>query len=134
VARAVPGSVARGGGRPPSERDDHPPRGDRSRLIDLTRHPSRAGVAAPALGGITSGLTQIAALASAGVTGRPDELRGQVISASVVLRQGRGASDGLREELVQTARRELGPLAVIGEVNFVDMLPKTRSGKIVRAC
>lgn len=72
------------------------------------------------------------AVAEAGVTGRPDELRGQVISGFVVLRQGHAASEELRQELIQTVRRELGPLAVIGEVNFVDMLPKTRSGKIMR--
>jgi acetyl-CoA synthetase len=72
------------------------------------------------------------AVAEAGVTGRPDELRGQVISAFVVLRQGHVPSDELRRELIATVRQELGPLAVIGEVNFVDMLPKTRSGKIMR--
>jgi len=72
------------------------------------------------------------AVAEAGVTGRPDELRGQVISAFVVLRQGHVPSDGLKLELLATVRRELGPLAVIGELNFVDMLPKTRSGKIMR--
>jgi len=72
------------------------------------------------------------AVAEAGVTGRPDELRGQVISAFVVLKQGHHPSDALRTELLATVRRELGPLAVIGELNFVDMLPKTRSGKIMR--
>ena len=36
------------------------------------------------------------------------------------------------KELKETVRRELGPVAVIGEVNFVTMLPKTRSGKIMR--
>lgn len=72
------------------------------------------------------------AAAEAGVTGRPDDLRGQVISAFVVLRQGHAPSEELRGELIATVRRELGPLAVIGEVNFVDMLPKTRSGKIMR--
>jgi acetyl-CoA synthetase len=72
------------------------------------------------------------AVAEAGVTGRPDELRGQVISAFVVLKQGREPSDALRAELLATVRKELGPLAVIGELNFVDMLPKTRSGKIMR--
>jgi acetyl-CoA synthetase len=72
------------------------------------------------------------AVAEAGVTGRPDELRGQVISAFVVLRQGRAPSDELKKELLATVRNELGPLAVIGEINFVDMLPKTRSGKIMR--
>jgi acetyl-CoA synthetase len=72
------------------------------------------------------------AVAEAGVTGRPDELRGQVISAFVVLKQGNTPSDSLKQELLQTVRRELGPIAVIGELNFVDMLPKTRSGKIMR--
>jgi acetyl-CoA synthetase len=72
------------------------------------------------------------AVAEAGVTGRPDELRGQVISAFIVLKQGNQPSEELRKELVDTVRAQLGPLAVIGELNFVDMLPKTRSGKIMR--
>ena len=72
------------------------------------------------------------AVTEAGVTGRPDELRGQVISAFVVLKQGQQPSDQLKKELLATVRNDLGPLAVIGELNFVDMLPKTRSGKIMR--
>jgi acetyl-CoA synthetase len=72
------------------------------------------------------------AVAEAGVTGRPDELRGMVISAFVVLKQGHTPSDALKKELLATVRSELGPVAVIGELNFVDMLPKTRSGKIMR--
>ena len=72
------------------------------------------------------------AVAEAGCTGRPDELRGEVISAFVVLKQGQQRSDQLRKELLDTVRHELGPVAVIGELNFVDMLPKTRSGKIMR--
>ena len=75
---------------------------------------------------------QHSAVAEAGVTGRPDELRGEVISAFVVLKQGQARSDALRKEVLDTVRRELGPVAVIGELNFVDMLPKTRSGKIMR--
>jgi len=72
------------------------------------------------------------AVAEAGVTGRADELRGEVISAFVVLKQGQRPSDALHQELLQTVRKELGPVAVVGELNFVDMLPKTRSGKIMR--
>ena len=72
------------------------------------------------------------AVTEAGVTGRPDELRGQVISAFVALKHGYVPSDELRKELVATVRREVGPVAVIGDVNFVEMLPKTRSGKIMR--
>ena len=45
---------------------------------------------------------------------------------------GHEPSDELRRELLQTVRHELGPVAVIGHVSFVAMLPKTRSGKIMR--
>jgi acetyl-CoA synthetase len=72
------------------------------------------------------------AVAEAGVTGRPDELRGEVASAFIVLKQGQEASDELRDELLQTVRRELGAVAVVGELQFVNLLPKTRSGKIMR--
>ncbi len=72
------------------------------------------------------------AVAEAGVTGRPDEIRGEVISAFVVLKHGFQPSVGLRQEVLDTVRHELGPVAVIGEMNFVNMLPKTRSGKIMR--
>ncbi|MDE2892973.1 MAG: acetate--CoA ligase [Chloroflexota bacterium] len=70
--------------------------------------------------------------AEAGVTGRPDELRGEVISAFVVLKAGFEPGDDLKSEILQTIRGELGPVAVNGELNFVDALPKTRSGKIMR--
>ena len=72
------------------------------------------------------------AVAEAGVTGRPDELRGEVISAFILLKQGHEPSDELREEILATLRRELGGVAVVGELQFVTMLPKTRSGKIMR--
>jgi acetyl-CoA synthetase len=72
------------------------------------------------------------AVAEAGVTGRPDPIRMEVISAFLVLRQGHEPSPELERELLATVRRELGPVAVIGELNFVAMLPKTRSGKIMR--
>ena len=72
------------------------------------------------------------AVAESGVIGRPDELRGEVISAFVVLKQGFIPSPELKQKLLDQVRHELGPIAVIGELNFVDMLPKTRSGKIMR--
>jgi len=72
------------------------------------------------------------AVAESGVIGRADELRGEVISAFVVLRQGFSPSEELKRALLGQVRHELGPVAVIGELNFVDMLPKTRSGKIMR--
>jgi len=72
------------------------------------------------------------AVAESGVIGRPDEIRGEVISAFVLLKNGFQASEALKKELLETVRHELGPVAVIGELNFVNMLPKTRSGKIMR--
>jgi acetyl-CoA synthetase len=72
------------------------------------------------------------AVAEAGVTGRPDEVRGEVISAFVLLKYGVKPDSMLRQELLDTVRHELGPIAVIGDINFVNMLPKTRSGKIMR--
>lgn len=72
------------------------------------------------------------AVAECGVVGRPDETRGEVIAAFVLLKHGHAASDDLRRALVETVRRELGPVAVIGELHFVGLLPKTRSGKIMR--
>jgi acetyl-CoA synthetase len=72
------------------------------------------------------------AVAESGVIGRPDEIRGEVISAFVLLKMGCTPSPELKKELLETVRHELGPVAVIGELNFVSMLPKTRSGKIMR--
>lgn len=72
------------------------------------------------------------AVVEAGVTGRPDPLRGEVISAFITLKQGYEPSPELERELIETVRRVLGPVAVIGEINFVRALPKTRSGKIMR--
>ena len=71
-------------------------------------------------------------VAECGVIGRPDETRGEIISAFVLLKHGHVPSRELRQQLLQTVRREMGPVAVIGELNFVTMLPKTRSGKIMR--
>jgi len=71
-------------------------------------------------------------VAEAGVTARPDPVRMEVISAFVVLKKDIEPSEKLKKELLETVRRELGPIAVIGDLNFVSMLPKTRSGKIMR--
>jgi acetyl-CoA synthetase len=72
------------------------------------------------------------AVAECAVIGRPDDVRGEVISAFVLLKHGHAPSTDLRKAVIDTVRRELGPVAVIGELNFVGMLPKTRSGKLMR--
>jgi acetyl-CoA synthetase len=72
------------------------------------------------------------AVAEAAVTGRPDPIRGEVICAFIVLKVGHEASPTLKQALLETARRELGPVAVIADLHFISMAPKTRSGKIMR--
>jgi len=81
---------------------------------------------------VETALLRNPAVAEAGVTGRPDELRGEVISAFVVLRAGNEPSPEMKASLLATVRHELGPVAVIADINFVRALPKTRSGKIMR--
>jgi acetyl-CoA synthetase len=72
------------------------------------------------------------AVAEAGATGQPDELRGEIVAVFVVLKPGFAASPDLEQELRATVREVLGPVAVIGDLRFVSSLPKTRSGKIMR--
>jgi len=68
----------------------------------------------------------------AGVIGVPDEVKGEVIKAFIILKQGVKQSDSLVQDLKQQVRRTLGPMAVIKDIAFVNKLPKTRSGKIMR--
>jgi acetyl-CoA synthetase len=81
---------------------------------------------------VETALLKHPSVAESGAIGRPDDIRGEVISAFILLKHGHQPSSALRQELLDTVRRELGPVAVVGEVNFVSMLPKTRSGKIMR--
>ncbi len=81
---------------------------------------------------VETALLKHPAVAEAAATGRPDPVRGETIAAFVVLKVGHEPSEALRREVIETARRELGPVAVIAELNFVRMVPKTRSGKIMR--
>jgi len=68
----------------------------------------------------------------AGAIGVPDPIKGEVIKAFVILKQGVKGSDALKLELRKCVRKEIGPIAVIKDIEFVDKLPKTRSGKIMR--
>ncbi|MCS6788279.1 MAG: acetyl-CoA synthetase, partial [Aigarchaeota archaeon] len=60
------------------------------------------------------------------------ELRGEVVVAFVVLKPGYAPSEELKRELIEHVRGSLGPIVVIRDLKFVNMLPKTRSGKIMR--
>lgn len=72
------------------------------------------------------------AVAEAAVIGVPDPIKGEVIKAFLILRKNATASDELKGELAKRVREEIGPIAVIDGIEFVDKLPKTRSGKIMR--
>ncbi len=72
------------------------------------------------------------AVALAAVVGVPDERRGQVPKGFVVLRPGREPSEALAEELRAHVRTRLAPHEVPREVVFVDDLPRTTTGKIMR--
>lgn len=81
---------------------------------------------------IESALVSHTAVSEAAVIGKPDEIKGNIIKAFVILKQGYDSSDSLREELRQHVGRHMGPIAKPSEIDFVDSLPKTRSGKIMR--
>ncbi|MFE3541360.1 AMP-binding protein [Nocardia sp. NPDC059177] len=71
-------------------------------------------------------------VAEAAVVGMPDELRGEVIEAFVVLRPGSAGSDELAAELQRLVKDEFAAHAYPRRVHFVDSLPKTPSGKVQR--
>jgi acetyl-CoA synthetase len=71
-------------------------------------------------------------VSEAAVIGKPDPIRNEVIKAFLILKEGRTGDAHLMEKLKKHVRHELGPVAVVGEIVFVQSLPKTRSGKIMR--
>lgn len=81
---------------------------------------------------IESALVSHEAVAEAAVVGRPDDIKGQAIAAFVTLEGGRTGGDELKEELRAHVAKEIGSLAKPDDIRFTDMLPKTRSGKIMR--
>ncbi|AGW13551.1 acetate--CoA ligase [Megalodesulfovibrio gigas] len=81
---------------------------------------------------LESGLVSHKAVAEAAVVGVPDAIRGEVAKAFVILAEGYEPASALIKELKAHLKRELGPVAVLGAMEFPASLPKTRSGKIVR--
>ncbi|OQC71154.1 MAG: Acetyl-coenzyme A synthetase [Euryarchaeota archaeon ADurb.Bin009] len=81
---------------------------------------------------VESALVSHDAVAEAAVIGKPDALKGNVIKAFVTLRVGANPGDALIDELARHVKKSLGPVAVPAEIEFMDRLPKTRSGKIMR--
>jgi acetyl-CoA synthetase len=81
---------------------------------------------------VESALVAHEAVAEAAVVARPDELKGQAISAFVSLQHGKKPSPELKEELRKWVAKEIGAMAKPDDIRFTDTLPKTRSGKIMR--
>ncbi|MEK9169332.1 MAG: hypothetical protein AAB788_01165, partial [Patescibacteria group bacterium] len=71
-------------------------------------------------------------VAEAAVIGKPHEIKGESIKAFIILKHGVVPSDDLKKELIIQVRMQIGPIATPDEIDFVDKLPKTRSGKIMR--
>ncbi len=81
---------------------------------------------------VESALVSHRAVAEAAVIGVPDQLKGNVIKAYCILRQGWEPSERLVMELREHVGHEIGPIAKPATIDLVDTLPKTRSGKIMR--
>ena len=81
---------------------------------------------------VESALVSHPAVAEAAVIGVPDELRGNIIYAYCILRSGYEPSDHLADTLRDHVGHEMGPIAKPSQLEFVESLPKTRSGKIMR--
>ena len=80
---------------------------------------------------IESALVAHSKVAEAAV-GRPDDLKGQAVSAFVTLEGGVAATPALKDELRAWVAKEIGSMAKPDDIRFTEQLPKTRSGKIMR--
>lgn len=81
---------------------------------------------------VESALVSHNSVAEAAVVGVPHEIKGQGIYAFVTLKVGVEETDALKKELVMHVRKQIGPIATPGRIQFAGGLPKTRSGKIMR--
>jgi acetyl-CoA synthetase len=81
---------------------------------------------------VESVLMEHAAVAEAGVIGKPDPVVGEVVKAFVSLKDGCTANEVLRMDILAHARKRLGAAVAPKEIAFLPVLPRTRSGKIMR--
>jgi acetyl-CoA synthetase len=81
---------------------------------------------------VESALVAHPKVAEAAVVGRPDDMKGQALCAFVTVIGGIVADDKLRDELKAWVTKEIGAIARPDDIRFTELLPKTRSGKIMR--
>lgn len=81
---------------------------------------------------VESALVEHPDVVEAGVIGKPDEVRGEIIKAFVVTKPGVEQTDELKDALKAFVKKNLAGHAYPREIDFIDKLPKTRSGKIMR--
>ena len=81
---------------------------------------------------IESAVVAHPATAEAAIVGMPHEIRGTGICAFIILKSGEKETESLRAELNRHVRFEIGPIANLDTIHIVNVLPKTRSGKIMR--
>jgi acetyl-CoA synthetase len=81
---------------------------------------------------VESVLVEHPAVIEAAVIGKPDPIRGEIIKAFLVLKKGFKESEELKEDIKNFVKKKLAGHAYPREIEFVDSLPKTRSGKIMR--
>jgi acetyl-CoA synthetase len=81
---------------------------------------------------LESSLVSHKSISEAAVCGIPDEIKGEVIIAFLVTKEGVAVTEDLRREVIERVRTEIGAIATPSQIYFVSKLPKTRSGKIMR--
>jgi acyl-coenzyme A synthetase/AMP-(fatty) acid ligase len=81
---------------------------------------------------VESALVEHRAVAEAAVVGKPDPLRGEIVKAFIALKSGYEPSDELAKDIQDFVKRITAPYKYPREIEFVDELPKTVSGKIRR--
>lgn len=81
---------------------------------------------------VESALIEHEAVAESAVVSKPDEVNMEVVKAFISLKPGYEVNDDLELSIMNFIRKKLSPLAMPQEIEYVDSLPKTRSGKIMR--